>query len=266
VASKPSGIEGLLRERLRYFLSSSWRGRREVVATIDRLALLGDVVIFGGMLRDLLLFGNAGFDSDVDVVVVGADKGLLGEVLKPYGAQRNRFGGYRLLQRYWKLDVWHLEDTWAFRQGYVSPARPERLIFTTFFTWDAAAFSVATGRVWLHDNFEAHVSSRVLDINLLPNPNPEGAAIRAMRAVLRHQAGMSRAIADYVFRTISAGRPADLVERESASYTDPLLTVRLVSNFHDRLMKYLTDSSESELSPQPYQYSLRLPDAASNER
>jgi hypothetical protein len=258
VASRRSSVETQLRDRLRYFLGTPWRGRREVVTTLERLSLYGEVLIFGGMLRDLLLRGNAGFDSDIDVVLVGANHDQVEKALAPLDAQRNRFGGYRLAKRHWKLDVWHLEDTWAFQQALVAPVAPDQLVHTTFFTWDAAVFSMSSGSVWLHDQFQEHVVARILDINLAPNPNPEGAALRAVRAVVRDHARMTSAVAKYVLEAIDESSVESLVQREGSSYADRLLTEPILRDIQKHLRAFVARPVSSPLRPPLYQYSLEL--------
>lgn len=260
MASRRGTIEGQLRERLRYFLGTSARGRREVVSILNRLALQGHVLIFGGMLRDLLLSGNAGFDSDVDVVLAGAEGPRLEQVLIPLEARRNRFGGYRLAGRHWKIDVWRLEDTWAFKHALVVPPEPAQLVRTTFFTWDAAVFNVGTGQLWFHEKFEDHLLRRVLDVNLLPNPNPIGAGLRAIRSVLRYHARMTRSVADYVLEVIKTHGAERLVERERLSYTDPVLTTAIMRDLQQHLEVFVSSSAHGHVEPPLYQYALNLTD------
>src|SRR5690348_14297568 len=71
----------------------------------DRLSLIGDCAIFGGLPRDFAREGRAAFKSDVDVVVDAAP-GALDELLGRMGGQRNRFGGYRLKYGRFDFDVW----------------------------------------------------------------------------------------------------------------------------------------------------------------
>ena len=77
------------------------------------------VLLFGGMLRDLSLVGNVGFKSDIDLVIDTEEDESLDYLLKTYSAKRNKFGGYRLCLSKWKVDIWMLKSTWAFREGYV---------------------------------------------------------------------------------------------------------------------------------------------------
>ena len=62
-------MEQLLDKKIRYFLNSHHRGRAEVRKTLAELRLHGRLALVGGMLRDIALFGNAGFNSDLDLVI-----------------------------------------------------------------------------------------------------------------------------------------------------------------------------------------------------
>src|SRR5690554_5107071 len=73
---------------------------------------MGNVYLFGGVLRDLALFGTRGFCSDIDLVV---DEGwdTCVPFLEHLGARKNKFGGYRLWVAGWPVDIWSAEETWA---------------------------------------------------------------------------------------------------------------------------------------------------------
>jgi hypothetical protein len=258
VAVRHPAVESVLRQRVRYFLRSSWRGRREVASTIDRLSVHGEVLVFGGMLRDLMLRGNAGFDSDIDLVLVGAERDKTAKLLAALSARRNRFGGHRIVRRYWKLDVWHLEDTWAFKNGWIAPASPEQLVNTTFFTWDAAVLSLTTGTLWEHERFEEHVSQRILDVNLTTNPNSRGVTIRALRFVFTYEARMTRVLARYVLDVLEAVEPEALIHLERSSYTAPILSGALVRDMRRHLAEYEAHSAAPLVAPPLYQYGLGL--------
>src|SRR5262245_12446938 len=67
-----------------------------------------DIYLFGGMLRDLALFGREGFNSDIDVVVEG-EWAAFSDYLETLGAKKNRFGGYRLSAGDWPIDIWNAQ-------------------------------------------------------------------------------------------------------------------------------------------------------------
>lgn len=140
----------------------------------------GDVYLFGGVLRDLALFGRNGFNSDIDLVVEGNWSHFV-TYLQSLKAQKNKFGGYRLMVGGWPVDIWNAEDTWAIKQGLVSYDGISSLTDTTVLNWDAILMNWRTQQFIYRDNYFKEMQSRVLDIVLEKNPNPLGMAVRVFR-------------------------------------------------------------------------------------
>src|SRR5574337_992733 len=81
--------------------------RSSVAGFLDFLSdvnLGGGVYIFGGLLRDLAIFGKRGFKSDVDIVVDGDWESCV-RYLEEANAVRNKFGGFRLVVSGVAVDV-----------------------------------------------------------------------------------------------------------------------------------------------------------------
>ena len=140
-----------------------------------------NLYLFGGVLRDLALYGSEGFSSDIDLVV-DDDWTHLVEYLTSRGrAAKNRFGGLRLRVDGRSVDVWNARDTWAIRQGLVQYRSIESLTETTILNWDAILLNWSTQRVICRRNYFRQIQRGVLDVVLVQNPNPLGAAVRAFR-------------------------------------------------------------------------------------
>lgn len=58
-----------LKNRVHSYLNIDNVKNRDIKNTLADLSEIGDVAIFGGMLRDIALYGYESFDSDVDVVI-----------------------------------------------------------------------------------------------------------------------------------------------------------------------------------------------------
>lgn len=145
------------------------------------LRSLGSVSLVGGAIRDLARAGRKGFSSDLDFVVYGSDRNEFAKKMERRHGRRNKFGGYRVPGFGWKVDVWHLEDTWAKTAGHVNVTTPAHLLECTFFDWDSAVFDIDTGRLLVpHDYFDI-LQLRILDIRLAENPNLPGSLVRALR-------------------------------------------------------------------------------------
>jgi predicted nucleotidyltransferase len=203
----PTGItqnRDQLRKRVDRFLHSPAHARAEILATLSSLSRLGRVIIFGGAIRDLAIYGNREFPSDIDVVVEAADTGALSASMASLSARRNRFGGFRFSSSKWKFDVWRLEDTWALREGYVSGRTAEALLRTTFFDWDAIAYDFTNRQLLILDGYFERLREEVVDINLEPNPHPVGNAKRALDIYWSGSAGLAPRLAAFVAATATA--------------------------------------------------------------
>src|SRR5437879_3304641 len=92
----------LLRKRLSTFLANHTQRKLPLRLALNRLeehSWTG--VIFGGVLRDLVVFGSSEAPRDVDVVVSGADAVELEHVYADIIESKNRFGGLRLRPKGW---------------------------------------------------------------------------------------------------------------------------------------------------------------------
>lgn len=140
----------------------------------------GDIYLFGGVLRDLALLGQRGFNSDVDLVVEGSWEHFI-SYLESLGANKNKFGGYRLSIGEMPVDIWHAEETWAIKQGLVAYKGIASLTETTVLNWDAILMNWRTRTFIYRKNYFEEVYARALDVVLEENPNPLGMAVRVLR-------------------------------------------------------------------------------------
>ena len=155
----------------------------EVTALIQRLSKLGEVLVFGGLLRDIAMYGVRRFYSDVDLVV-DCDPDRLQKLLCQFeGLERNKFGGYRLHTGGWSVDIWMIRDTWAFSQGYVTYVNRDSILSTTITNWDAIAYSFADSKVLASDYYFSALRRGELELVLSYSPNDMGALIRVLRAI-----------------------------------------------------------------------------------
>jgi hypothetical protein len=140
----------------------------------------GNVYLFGGILRDLAIFGKAGYESDIDIVVDGTWRNIA-SLLHQYDAKRNKFGGFRIIIDDIPIDIWHAESTWAITNGHVPYRDISSLTNTTILSWDAILMNWKSKQFVFIKNYFDHIHSRTLDIVLLQNPYPLGMLVRILR-------------------------------------------------------------------------------------
>lgn len=193
-----------LRAKIIRYLNSSSSDRKTIQEIIKYLTThFYDTVIFGGMIRDLALFGAKGFNSDIDIVI-DTDPTTLKEIIDArYKTKTNRFGGLKLLVEKQRLDIWPLCETWAIKQGYIKQNGIASLPNTTFFNYDAIVYHVTKKKLIYKKHYFEDISKRVLDINLEPNPNPQFMALKALRTLQGRDIAISLRLAIYITQHIS---------------------------------------------------------------
>lgn len=187
-----------LRRRIIQYLdlqTTERRGLRSVVSNIA--ARLPDTVIFGGMLREFALGNARNFTSDIDLVSAASCEAI-GTAIADYLPTRNKFGGFRFIVNQRRFDIWALQDTWAFKQGYAGSPSFENLLKTSFFNLDAAFFHLDSRQVTAHEGYEQWIAASLLEINLEPNPHPANMVHRTLDLVIENQLTVGRQLARFL--------------------------------------------------------------------
>ncbi|MDF1781644.1 MAG: hypothetical protein P1U67_10140 [Alcanivoracaceae bacterium] len=183
----------------------------------------GEVYVFGGMIRDLALFGKRGFSSDIDIVLE-ADWGRFRDFLVEKGAIQNRFGGFRFIFDGWPVDVWNAPDTWAIANGLVEYRGVSSLTDTTILNWDAALMNWRTKNFILRENYLHHLTSRHLDVVLEENPNPIGMVTRVLRHLCAKDARkVGSAAVNYLCKAVNDFSLEDIRRQELKSHGSSLI-------------------------------------------
>lgn len=106
------------------------------------------VILFGGSVRDYLIFNGKYPPRDIDIVVAGIQSNdeLLEAIGKHLGAltwRYNRFGGVKVGTSGITLDCWRIEDTYAFRKGKIKTS-VKSLLDTPMLNIDRYAYDMST--------------------------------------------------------------------------------------------------------------------------
>jgi hypothetical protein len=179
--------------------------RRALLSTVERIREHGwRGALFGGTLRDLMLYGVSRPPRDVDIVVDGPTADELARAFADLGSRRTRFGGLHLQFEGWTFDVWPLSETWAFR--HLDQPASERdfasLPKTTFLNLEAVAVELAPSRakmrrVYTNGFFEA-LANRRLEINFEDNPFPALCVVRTLTTAAGLQFSMGPRLSRYL--------------------------------------------------------------------
>jgi hypothetical protein len=191
-------FEKRLQRNLGEYLERRTAGRPKLKQAIaEVISALPDTVIFGGMIREFALGNARGFVSDIDLVSTASQTEISLAVAK-YQAVRNKFGGFRFVIEKQRFDVWSLSDTWAFQRGFAFGETFVDLLTTSFFNVDAACYHVEKRELLCLPGYDGWMQKRILDINLLQNPQPPSMARRALVLMQTRQLGVTRRLAEYI--------------------------------------------------------------------
>jgi hypothetical protein len=229
-------------KRVKYFLRSRYRGREDVRRNLNELSAYGHLVLIGGMLRDVALFGNARFKSDLDLVIDPYDPVAFENHMHKIHARVNKFGGYALPSKTWQIDVWPLKRTWAHVHGHVSVKSVKDLRHVTFFNCDAIIYDLAHKCLYQKLGYFDDLERRLLEINLRPNPNPTGNAVRALRYALIKGFRWGPNLSKFMEETIDEVGWNSLKEYEIRSFNTRYLDMIDVNTFARRLRRFLSTS------------------------
>lgn len=250
-------MEHLLEKRVQYFLNSPYRGREDVRRALRELRAHGHLVLIGGMLRDVAMFGNAGFKSDLDFVIDPYDLAAFEKQMHAIGARVNRFGGYALPSKRWQIDVWPLQRTWAHLQGHVRVRTVGDLREVTFFSCDAIIYDLAYKRLCARPGYFDDLNRKILEINLRPNPNPKGNAVRAFRYALIKGFQWGPNLSRFVAEIIDEIGWNALRENEIRSFKTRYLDTLEIGALKRELNHHLS-ASDSLFNPSAFQRNVQL--------
>lgn len=183
----------------------------------------GELYLFGGILRDIALFGRRGFSSDIDIVAEG-DWQSCEEYIQSKGAQKNKFGGYRLYIGKWPIDIWNARNTWAISKGLVKYSGIASLTETTVLNWDAILMNWRTRNFIARDGYLESIKERKLDVVLKENPNPMGMAVRVFRHIcMKEPRQITPRAIEYLAECTTNYSFEDLQQSEIRSYGNTII-------------------------------------------
>lgn len=174
--------KGTLKKRVKRFFDAPQRS--ELKSLILSLSEIGEVIAFGGVIRDIALYGIKDFNSDVDLVIdCSAESLALFFQNSHKNFEKNKFGGYRTTTKSWTVDAWPLKETWAFNNKKVKFINRESLLQTTITNWDAIAYSFKDGEILCQSDYFQLIRDGEIDLVLECNPNNAGVLLRTLRSI-----------------------------------------------------------------------------------
>ncbi len=221
--------KNVLKQRLMRFFDENNESRKPLKSFFDELSEKGSIYIFGGLVRDLALFGIRKFDSDIDLVYT--NNGGLEAILEQKAISINKFGGYRLKLEEWDLDLWEAKNTWAFKNGLKQFREISSMLDTTITNWDSVLFSWSDKEIICRESYFKDLQEKYLDIVLKENPNDLGLIVKLLRfCAIKEVEETSRNIANLLLEGLSDYSVDEVLNYEKSSYDKVFLSSRLIDN------------------------------------
>ncbi|KQU09007.1 MULTISPECIES: hypothetical protein [Bacillus] len=146
---------------------------------IEELSNVGDLLFFGGSIRDICLFpDNPPLPRDFDIAIKFKDKTNFDLITKKYSNRRNRFGGFKFKIGNMEFDIWDLENTWAFKNTNLQ-ASEENLAKSVYLNIDGIVYNFNKSKLY-DELFRTSIKASKLDVNLEENPQVELNLLRAL--------------------------------------------------------------------------------------
>lgn len=177
-----------------------------------QIFLSGSAYIVGGFLRDALSQKEC---RDIDIIVE-VDKDKLMEIVSSSGCTYciNRHGGIKLNLISLDVDIWSIENNWAFEQNLVSLSndKKRRLLCIAkgcFYNYDSLVMNLSNYSFDFHF-YRQFLDRQELDILMLSpdyknlNPTTEANVIRAFFIKETYAVSLSKQLEEYLFKKISS--------------------------------------------------------------
>lgn len=204
-----------------------------------RLSTIGNLVLFGGAVRDALASQDP---RDIDIVVDGKPSAI-DQVLCNFVSTKNRFGGYSVSLEGNKYDIWSLESTWAFRERLVQNVSIDNLVETVFLNIDSVAVNLSTGDAYANRFLDA-LNTNVLDIVLSENPFPPLCVVRALVLKNKRSLSYSNALMKYILAWLmtTSDPCSELMAVQLKHYGSLVLSDVMIRKELKEIMYGLTDA------------------------
>lgn len=139
---------------------------------LKKLELAGNVILIGGALREFLDHSKIQDLRDIDIIVDVKNEVQWSSFIESYSLRTNRFGGHKIFCKGLLVDVWRIEQTWAFRENIISCSHNDYIRLlpkTVFLNLDSIVYDW-TSEKWYKGKYLEGINSRVIDVVLEKNP------------------------------------------------------------------------------------------------
>jgi hypothetical protein len=200
----------------------------------------------GGVVRNMLL-GNNRIPRDIDIIVGNISRCELEDLFRNYFKVETSLGGLKLQVKEWSIDMWPIEETWAFREGKIDGKEFSDYPKTTFLNIEAIAiqiFNKSEDKKTIYSNgFFKAIAERTLEINFEDNPAPAECIIRALRIAIDHKFIIGPKLAHFMISSINKMDMENLSRIYKHRYMSQQITADNLRKYFESIKKQVHSSS-----------------------
>lgn len=162
-----------------------------------------DIIIFSGVIRDFAL-GYLGPVRDLDLVVTKDFDSLeaLLQNTKGIRYRKNSFGGFKISISNLEIDIWDINNTWAFNGERMNKSLfiDYSLTESCFFNFSSIIFKMKNRKFIGSKYFSEFLKEQKLDIVLSNNPYPELCIINTFYYRKKYDLKLSKYLKSYIYK------------------------------------------------------------------
>lgn len=159
----------------------------------EKLKKLGHVYLIGGVLREIRDNGKIRSLRDIDIILDTEHETEYRDFLRGYSPELNRFGGYKVVCQDLIVDIWLLNQTWAYSANVIKCDKKDYsklLPRTVFLNMDSIVYDMTTAK-WYDEEYQKAMETKILDVVLEENPFLELNIVRSFVIKKRYKMDFS---------------------------------------------------------------------------
>ena len=172
----------------------------KILEFLTELSQFSEVLVFSGVIRNFFL-NYCGNIRDFDLVVNG-DEAVIENFLKKHTSTKNSFGGYKITIDSFKIDIWHIDKTWAYSNYRVDQQlfKDYNLPNTAFFNFSSVVFDYNHSNFIVSPNFKNFLDTKEIDLVLEDNPLPQLCIINTIYYKQKFRLNISQNLKNYCLK------------------------------------------------------------------
>jgi hypothetical protein len=213
---------------------------------LEKIASFSNVLIFSGIIRNYFInyFGEV---RDFDIVV-DCDEKEFDLFLTTYNYQKNSFGGYKISIGNLKVDVWHIQSTWAIKNHKLQPELfiNYTLPQTTFFNFSAIVFDFKQKEFIYGREFKNFLLSGEIDLVLKENPSPPLCIVNTIYYKHKYHLHIAKNLEEYCLENFSKYSEQDFIQIQVKHFGDVKYSYSYLKEYIKIFKKHLEKEKNKE--------------------